>query len=189
MTLTMQGTMKRLSIVTGVMLLMFAAVSARAQSSPMPPPELRKWDVWIGDWSLSGTARDAPAGPEYKLDWHLHERWILGGFFVQVDQTWRGNGQELHVMELLSYDPARKIHTVSGFASDGSTWALTAKFDGTQTIEDGTSKGLDGVITTCRTTWVFSDDRMALSGTQECEQGGARWTSMRVQGAKSKKTL
>jgi len=83
-------------------------------STPTPPPELKKWDVWIGDWNLSGTAKDTPTGPEYKVNWHLHEHWILNGFFVQVDQTWKGNGQELHSMEILSYDPGKKIHTVSG---------------------------------------------------------------------------
>jgi hypothetical protein len=168
------------------MFLLLALASALGQTStPTPSPELKKWDVWIGDWTLSGTAKDAPAGPEYKVDWHLHERWVLGGFFVQVDQTWKGNGQELHVQEMLSYDPARKVHTVSGFASDGSTWSLTATFDGTKVIEQGASKGPDGVVTTCHTTWVFSAGGKALSGTQECEQGGVRWTSMRVQGTKS----
>lgn len=56
---------------------------AYAQSpAPTPPTEIKKWDVWIGDWALSGTAKDTPTGPEYKVNWHLHEHWILNGFFV-----------------------------------------------------------------------------------------------------------
>ena len=68
-----------------LMLLLFLAAPLHAQSpNPTPPPELKKWDIWIGDWALSGTAKDTPTGPEYKVDWSLHERWILGGFFVQI---------------------------------------------------------------------------------------------------------
>lgn len=164
--------------------LLFATSAVSAQS-PKPSPELKKWDVWRGDWTLSGTAKDTPTSPEYKLNWFLHEHWILDGFFMQVDQTWKAKGQEQHALEILSYDPEKKVHTVSGFAGDGSTWNLTAKFAGATVIEDGAGKGPNGEVQTCRMTWVFSDDRMAISGTQVCELGGVRWTSLRVHGRKS----
>lgn len=178
--------MRPITSAIGVVLLLFATVSVYGQSSaPTPPPELKKWDIWIGDWALSGTARDAPSTPEYKVNWSLHERWVLGGFFVQVDQTWKGNGQELHAVEMLSYDTARHLHTDSGFSSDGATWNLTARFDRNTTIEDGTSAGPDGLPTTCHTTFVFTADRQALSGTQECQHRGVRWTAFRVTGRKT----
>src|SRR4029077_17151240 len=25
--------------------------------NPVPPAELKKWDVWVGDWTLSGTVK------------------------------------------------------------------------------------------------------------------------------------
>lgn len=181
--------MRRITATISIMLLMFLATSAQAQySSPTPPPELKKWDVWIGDWALSGTAKDTPTGHEYNVKWSLHERWILGGFFVQVDQTWKGDGQVLHSLEILSYDPIKKIHTSSGFSSDGSTWTLTATFDGATVTEQSASNGPDGQATTCHTTWIFSSDRKSLSGTQECEQNGVRWTAIRVNGTKSTTT-
>ena len=175
--------MKRIS---GVILLICTAASAQGQSStPTRPPELDKWNVWAGDWTLSGKAKDEPRGPEYKVVWRLHEHWILGGFFMQVDQTWKGAGPELHSLEILSFDPVRKIHTVSGFSSDGSTWSLTATFESERVVESGASRAPDGELTRCRTTWVFSYDRMALSGTQECEQNGVRWRAIDVKGTKS----
>lgn len=181
--------MKLITNAIGTLLLMFVAAFAQGKpSNPTPPPELKKWDVWAGDWALSGKAKDKPKGPEYKVDWHLHEHWILGGFFMQVDQTWKGNGQELHSLEILSYDSVRKIHTSSGFSSDGSTWSLTATFDEATLIENSESRGPDGELTRCQTTWVFGNDRMALSGTQECEQDGVRWKAMEVKGTKSKVT-
>ena len=155
-------------------------------STPTPPPELKKWDVWIGDWNLSGTAKDIPTGPEYKVNWHLHEHWILNGFFAQVDQTWKGNGQEVHSIEILSYDPVKKIHTVSGFSDDGWTWALTATFNKTTTTEEGVATGPDGAIVTSRTDWQFSSDGKTLSGTQQSEQNGVRWTTFTVNGTKSR---
>jgi hypothetical protein len=181
--------MRRITTAISIMLLMFVTAPAQGQSSnPTPPPELKKWDIWIGDWVLSGTAKDTPTGPEYNVDWSLHERWILGGFFVQVDQTWKGDGQELHSLEILSYDPIKKVHASSGFSSDESTWTLTATFDDARVTEEGVSKGPDGQATTCHSTWVFSSDRKALSGTQECDQNGVRWTAIRVQGTKSTTT-
>ena len=155
-------------------------------STPTPPPELKKWDVWIGDWNLSGTAKDTPTGPEYKVNWHLHEHWILNGFFVQVDQTWKGNGQELHSMEILSYDPVKKVHTVSGFSGDGWSWALTATFDKTTTTEEGVATGPDGAMVTSRIEWQFSSDGKVLSGTLQSEQNGVRWTAFTVNGTKSR---
>jgi Protein of unknown function (DUF1579) len=181
--------MRRITTAFSMMLLTLVAASTQGQSlHPAPPAELKKWNIWVGDWALSGTAKDMPTGPEYKVEWSLHERWILGGFFVQVDQTWKANGQELHSLEILSYDPIKKVHASSGFSSDGSTWTLTATFEDAKVTEEGVSRGPDGQATTCRTTWVFSSDRKALSGTQECDQNGVRWTTFRVKGTKSTTT-
>ena len=87
------------------------------------------------------------------MNWHLHEHWIVNGFFVQVDQTWKGNGQELNNIEILSYDPVKKIHTVSGFSGDGWSWALTATFDKTTTTEEGVATGPDLAVVTSRIDW------------------------------------
>src|ERR1051325_7074973 len=98
-------------ITVSIIVLGLASTCVCGQSSaPTPSSEIKKWDRWIGNWNLSGTAKDTPDGPEYKVNWSLHEHWILNGFFMQVDQTWKGNGQDLHSMEILSYDPVKKIH-------------------------------------------------------------------------------
>ena|SRR5215813_10195888 len=104
---------------------------------------------------------------------------------MQVDQTWKANGHEPHSLEILSYDPIKKVHGSSGFSSDGSTWTLIATFDDAKVTEEGVSKGPDGQATTCRTTWTFSRDLKALSGTQECDKNGVQWTAIRVKGTKS----
>lgn len=178
--------MKRLIIRAGALLLALVAASAHAGPTPGPPPELKKLDVWVGTWSLSGTAKDQPNEREYPVLWRLREHWVLNGFFLQVAQTWRGNGQILNNLEMLSYDPTRKIYTDLGFGSDGSTWSLTATFSGATMIERGESKGTDGAMTRCRMAWVFSNDGTSVSGTQRCEKNGARWQALKVAGTKSK---
>src|SRR6267154_977732 len=73
--------MRGITTAISMMLLTLGAASAQGQFfNPAPPPELKKWNIWVGNWTLSGSAKDTPTGPEHKVDWSLHERWILGGF-------------------------------------------------------------------------------------------------------------
>src|SRR5438876_2398374 len=74
----------------------------------------------------------------------------------------------------------------SGFSGDGWTWSLTATFDKTMTTEEGVATGPDGAIVTSRIDWQFSSDGKALSGTQQSEQNGVRWTAFTVKGTKSR---
>jgi hypothetical protein len=104
--------------------------------------------------------------------------WTLGGFFLEWDSTWTANGVELQFLEIAAYDPIKKVYSVSGFASDGSTWALTSTFDKDTWVDESA----DG----CRNTFHFSSDGMAASGISECEQKGVRWTGFQVTGTKSK---
>jgi hypothetical protein len=89
-------------------------------------------------------------------------------------------------MEILAYDPVKKIHTVSGFSGDGWSRALTATFDKKTTTQEGVATGPDGAIVTSRIDWELSSDGRALSGTQQSEQNGVRWTAFTVKGTKSR---
>ena len=169
--------MKRITTAISMMFLILSAVAAVCQSSTSKPaPELKQADVWVGEWVFSGTGKDSPTGPEYKVDWHLHGHWILGGFFLQADSVWKDNAGETHYLEIVSYDPIKKVFSVSGFASDGSTWALTSIFDESTWVDTGAQ---------CRNTFHFSPDRIAVSGISECEEKGVRWTGFQVTGTKS----
>lgn len=87
---------------------------------------------------------------------------------------------------MLSYDPTKKVYTDFGFGSDGSTWSLSASFNGDTMIERGETKGPDGAVTRCEMTWLFSKNRASLSGTQLCDRNGIRWQSLKVAGTKSR---
>lgn len=98
----------------------------------------------------------------------------------------RRNGQVLHALEMLSYDPKKLIYTDSGFGSDGSTWSLTATFRGAVMIEKDNTLGPDGRLTRCRMTWAFGANGDSLSGTEECDKSGVRWRAVEVRGTKSR---
>jgi hypothetical protein len=116
----------------------------------------------------------------------MHGRWILGGHFVEVRSTWKGNGAEVSFLEILSYDAVRKIHAYSGFASDGGTWLMTTTFTPGTSIETGTYTAPDGKTAAMRNTWIVSADGMTMSGKEEMEQDGVRWTAFTVKGTKAK---
>ena len=170
-----------------VMLTLIIVVATRAQSAaPKPPPEVKKWAIWAGDWTTPGTAKDSPSQPEYKLEWRTNAHWILGGFALQVDGIWRGNGTELHSLEILSYDPAKKANTFSGFQSDGTTWIGTATFNNGTSVENVAVTDPNGKVAICRNDWVFSADGRAVSGKAEFEQDGGRWTNFTGKGTRVK---
>ena len=118
---------------------------------------------------MSVTAKQSPRGAEYKYDWLMHVHWILGGFFAQADDTLKIDGKEVHFLEIVSYDPTKKIHTISGFGDNGTTLAATATFNKERAAENFTMTSPEGKSTTCRNMWVFSSDRMAVTGTNECD--------------------
>jgi hypothetical protein len=178
--------MKRTVIAVGLMLLLFA-VAAQAQTpAPKPRPELKEWDLWVGDWTLVGTAKDTREEPEYKLDWRMQGRWILNGFSVEILHTWKGKGAESHSLEILSYDPIKKVHTCYGFSDDGTTWFMTATFKDGVSVENGIDTSRDGKTIRWRNTWNVSPDRMSVSGKSEKEQDGIWWTAFTVKGTKAK---
>lgn len=179
--------MNCLNTASAALAIFAVSLSAQAQSgSATPGPELRKLDLWIGDWTLTGTAKDGPKAQEYQVEWRLHEHWILNGFFLQADQTWKGNGQELHSTEILSYDPVKRIYFGSGFSSDGTSWQLTGKFDGMILRENAAGKGPRGEFSRCHIAWQFSNEGNSLAGTAQCTQNFATWRAFNVVGTKSK---
>ena len=178
--------MKRTLIAVALVILL-SAIAVQAQApAPKPGREVKDWGLWVGDWTLAGTAKDTRDEPEYQVDWRMQGRWILNGFFVEIRHTWKGKGAESRSLEILSYDPVKKVHTCHGFSSDGTTWIMTATFKDGISVEEGIDTGPDGKTTRWRNTWSISPDRMSVSGKSEKEQDGTWWTAFTVKGIKAK---
>src|SRR5436190_8168768 len=101
--------MKSLRLALTILFLSPLFIAFSQSPEPSRVSVMKNWDVWLGDWILVGTAKDDPSMPEYKVTWKLHETRILGGAFIQVDQIWQGPGPEERALEILSYDPVKKL--------------------------------------------------------------------------------
>jgi len=178
--------MRRIVIMVLLLVVSWTPLQWAQSPAASPAPELQKWDIWVGDWTFTGTAKDAPTEPEYKLDWRTQGRWILGGNFVELRGTWKGKGAESTSLEILSYDAVRRVHAYSGFTSDGTTWVATVTFGDGKVVETETDTFPDGKTATLRNTWILSPDGMSVSGKEEREQDGVRWTAFTVKGTRTK---
>lgn len=145
----------------------------------------KHWDLMVGDWTMVGMAKDSAKGAEYAVAWTLHGVRILDGMFVQVDQAWKGDGQESHTREIVSYDPVSRTHSTHGYSDDGSTWVGKGTYRDHTLVEEGTTTGMGGRVTKWRDTYVYSADWMSVTGSEEVETDGINWTSFTVKGTKS----
>jgi hypothetical protein len=154
-----ENKMKSLSLALTILFLSPSFNAFPQSSDPSRTSVMKNWDVWVGDWTLVGTAKDGPSTAEYKVP-------------------------EEHALEILSYDPVKKLPSSYGFYSDGSTWSASATFSGLNCIETGTTITSDGKCLKWRVDWTFSKDRMSVSGSQAIEHDGVKWTAFTVKGTK-----
>ncbi len=109
-----------------------AATSAYAQTAaPTPAPELKKLEMFAGDWTAEGTMTAAPGAPSAKWTMTTHAEWMEGNFFLvehdEMDLGAMGKSKELAVM---GYDTANKVYTYRGFSSMGEAENATGTLDG-----------------------------------------------------------
>jgi hypothetical protein len=161
-----------------------ASLPRVAGPAPKAAPELKRWEVWSGEWVFKGTARDTPTSPEYQLDWTMRGRWILDGYALEVTSVWKGGGQTLHVLEVLTYDPGKKANVLYGFCSDGSLWVGGGTFEPGTVIETGSGPMLDGKVMSFRNVWTFGPDGMTVSGKADQELDGVKFVGFTVTGTR-----
>lgn len=161
-------------------------IASSQSTEPGPRPEVKSWDFWIGDWTLTGTAKDSPTGSEYQVDWRAHGRWILDGAALEFTTTWKGTGPVQKWVEIMSWDPAKRAHTFIGFSSTGDVWIGTANIGAGGFIEDFLVTVPDGRILKQHNEWTFGPDRLTVSGKSVCQLGNNKWTAFTVRGSKTK---
>jgi len=49
--------MKRISTLLFLLVVCFAAAMQAQAPAPKPGPEVKKWGIWAGDWTMVGTAK------------------------------------------------------------------------------------------------------------------------------------
>ena len=125
--------MKRWLIGTALLTLgIIAANSAYAQMGPpTPAPELKKLEMFAGDWTAEGTMTPAPGAPSSKWTMTTHAEWMEGNFFlVQHDAMNLGAMGNVKEIAVMGYDPDNKVYTYKAFTSMGEAVNSTGTLDG-----------------------------------------------------------
>ena len=177
--------MRRTTSKLALLSLVPAMVLMAQAPHPKPMPEIKAFDVWVGDWTLTGTAKDSPNDKEHPLTWRIHNHWILSGFAGQADQEWIESGITTKFLEVIYFDPAKKSLVSTGHGDDGSSWISTLTDKGNTSFERGEMTLPDGKTASVSGVWTFSSDHLSMTATEEQEQDGSKWTSFRVKGTKA----
>jgi len=116
-----------------LLVLAFVAVNfANAQMGPpTPAPEVKKLEMFAGDWTAEGTQTPAPGAPSSKWTMTTHAEWMEGNFFLvehsDMDLGPMGKGKDIAVM---GYDTDRGVYTYRAFSSFGEVEDATGKWEG-----------------------------------------------------------
>lgn len=81
--------MTRLWVVLIATLLLVTLASAQ-MPMPKPGPELKKLDMFTGNWNCEGQTQPGPMGPASKESSMVESKWMDGGFFVVMHSTYKG---------------------------------------------------------------------------------------------------
>jgi hypothetical protein len=167
--------MKRIVFGVCIVVLVFS-FAAQAQVPGQPGPEHKKLEVWAGNWTIQGEAKNNPSGPTYKVNWTMQGEWLPGGFFLLINGSAKYTDREFRWLEVLGYDPVKKTHIGYVFwLRSGNTATYTMTFKDRTILTGGQG---------WRQEWEFSPDGMSLTGKREREQDGKWWTAFDVKGVK-----
>ena len=125
--------MRRLPWSAAWVLFFVAAISpAQAQMGPpTPAAELKKLEMFAGDWTAEGTQTPQPGAAPSRWTMTTHAEWMDGNFFLversDLDLGPMGKGKTLAVM---GYDPDRAVYTYRSFSSFGEVEDAAGKWEG-----------------------------------------------------------
>ena len=129
-----------------------------------PHPALARLDKLVGTWTLTGRTLDSTVD-------NIHGRvtieWLPGGFFQvqrgEIEMT--GPGLKVHSLEVIGYDPARRIFRSHVYSSLGE-WAAPYQWDVQGNVVTHWTEG-------SKYTGSFSEDGNTLSGGWRPEEAPA----------------
>jgi len=157
--------------------IMLVSYSAWAQMAPMPGPEVKKLDYFVGSWTTDATIAPGPWGQGGKFTSTDTSEWMDGHFFVVSHADFKmppelgGDGKEMSVM---GYDTQQNAYIEEGFNSQGNhesskgtvngdtwTWTSEANYGGQDIKQKLTIKVLSPAsyslkfeVSTDGTTWM-----------------------------------
>jgi hypothetical protein len=123
---------------------------------PVPGPEHRRLESFVGDWDTEGTVKVNPSGPGVKFRAVDSYEWVPGGFFLLHRWDALMPDGRTQGVEIIGYDPAKGTYTVHSFDSSGNTDVMDAS--------------------TANDTWTFEGKLLRFTG--RFRDGGATLTGV-----------
>ena len=162
--------MKRIGFAVGLVIIVLTVGLLAQTAAPKPGPELKKLNIWVGDWTFEGESQATPLGPARKYVGKATVRPILDGFFVE----WHGQSGDSIWNEVDGYDASKKTYFWTGFSNDGSFNSVTYTVDGTSIKYSGVLI-LGDKQYRIRGTVEFGSDFMSCVDRQEVSADGQTW--------------
>ena len=149
------------------------AIKAQTQA-PKPDPALKKLHVLVGHWTYEEDWKAGPLGPGGKMTGVYDAHMILGGYFLQAEQTEKGAMGEIRVLEIDAYDPVNKNFTSDSYLSEGTKSSCTMTVSGNTITWAGTMT-FGGKHYQIKEPMVFAPDFMSATAKAEISEDGKTW--------------
>jgi hypothetical protein len=113
-----------------VLLVAQAAFAQAPGEMPKPSPELKKLDIFAGNWSSEGTTQESPFGPAGKFSIKEHTEWFPGDFFLVSHSNVKVPSGDVKGLAIMGYDRMQKVYTYHAIDSMGMEESATGTVAG-----------------------------------------------------------
>ncbi len=166
--------MRRMNILLPLLTVGLATAGKAQSPTPKPSPELKKLLPLVGHWTYEEEWKPGPLGPGGKMAGVYDAHMILGGHFLQAEQTEKGAMGEIRNLEIDAYDPVHKNFTSDLFMYDGTKSSFTMTVSGNTITWVGTLT-LGGKEYRFKEPLVFAPDFMFATAKAEISADGTTW--------------
>jgi hypothetical protein len=171
--------MKTWVMIVGVMLLLSGLPGCAgtgqkegtALQPPKPPAELKALEVFQGTWKHEEEVQTTPLWPAGKYIYTHTGRWILDGFFLEVQVETEKNG---HWLEIDWYDPTAKGFRSWEFDDTGFIWSGSMAVNGNRWTNSSTMT-VKGVEYKVKFSGNVSDDKKTYTYKGDLSADGKTW--------------
>jgi hypothetical protein len=109
-----------------------------------PDPALKRFEILVGKWELRGRTLDSKE--DNITGWNTFE-WLPGGYFLKSEGEINFMGFMMQSLELIAYDPIRKIFPSSVYSSmSGEVFPYEWDIQGNTLIHSGFGAKYTGTI-------------------------------------------
>jgi hypothetical protein len=169
--------MQRSNVLLFFSVVCFATAMQAQAPAPKPGPEVKKLHAVVGHWTFDGEQKPGPLGPGGKLTGEANIRMILGGFFLQNQQSWKVAETETRFLEIDGYDPVNNNFSSEFYFDDGT------RFSGALTITGSTWTYAGKLVTVgkqyqYKATFVAVPDLAIWTYKDQLSADGRTWTPL-----------